>query len=275
MDVAFDTVITVDWSGGVQKSVSPCADAIWVSIARDGHQFAPLYFRSRQAVEPWLMAVFEEDLSAGRRVFCGFDFAFGYPTGFGTALTGSDDPFALWSWFETRVEDTPKANNRFELASEINKSMGGNGPFWGCPASRETPFLPAKKSQRRVQPFAETRAVETRARGAFSVWQLAYVGAVGSQVIMGLPVLERLRRHFAGQIAVWPFEQLNRPIAFVEVWPSLYANDITPRLGEHPIKDAVQMHVLTEKIAAMSQDHLARTLSVPATSEGWIFGVTR
>lgn len=273
MGLTFDTIVTVDWSGGVQKSVKPCADAIWASVARDGVQDSPLYFRSRQSVELWLMTLLEDELTAGRRVFCGFDFAFGYPAGFGQTLTGSDNPLAIWSWFERRIEDAPHSNNRFELASDINKSLGGCGPFWGCPASRETRFLPAKKSSRNNQPFAETRAVEDRARGAFSVWQLAYVGAVGSQVIMGLPVLERLRQYFADKIAVWPFEPLDRPIAFVEVWPSLFADKITPRLGEYPIKDAVQMHVLTELITAMDPDTLARTLAVPPTSEGWIFGV--
>lgn len=273
MAVTFDTIVTVDWSGGVQKSVAPCADAIWVSVMRDGHQFAPLYFRSRQAVEPWLASLISEELTANRRVFFGFDFAFGYPDGFGHALTGSHDPLAVWAWFEQRVQDFPKSNNRFELASDINRTLGGCGPFWGCPKTRATQFLSTHKSDRDTVLFAEKRAVEDRASGAFAVWQLAYPGAVGSQVIMGLPVLERLRQMFAGQIAVWPFEPLDRPIAFVEVWPSLYADKIAKRYHEYPIKDAVQMHVLTEMIGAMSAQDLAETLDVPRNGEGWIFGV--
>lgn len=269
----FDTIVTVDWSGGVEKSKSPCADAIWASVARKGIQYAPIYFRSRQAVEPWLKALIDDELTAGRRVLIGFDFAFGYPAGFGAALTKSDDPLAVWDWFENRIVDLPKSNNRFALASDINRDLGGCGPFWGCPKSQETPFLPARKSDRTIMPFSEKRTVETRAAGAFSVWQLAYVGAVGSQVMMGLPVLQRLRRSFPSKIAVWPFEPLDRPVAFVEVWPSLFAEKINARLGDHPIKDAVQMHVLTEIIATMSPDRLARTLDVPRTAEGWIFGV--
>lgn len=269
----FDTVITVDWSGGVQKSKRPCADAIWASVKHGEDHQDPIYFRSRQDVEPWLEWQIEGALIAGRRLFIGFDFAFGYPQGFGNALTGSDDPLAVWSWFEQRVEDAPKSNNRFEVASDINKSLGGVGPFWGCPASRQTPYLPAKKSARNTIPFSETRVAETRTKGAFSVWQLAYVGAVGSQVIMGLPVLERLRRAFKDQIAVWPFEPLDKPVTFVEVWPSLYNDKITLRLGEHRIKDAVQMHVLTELIADMPQAELGRLLTMPPTTEGWIFGV--
>lgn len=273
MDMTFDTVVTLDWSGGVQKSAKPCADAIWASVRRGEHHDAPQYFRSRQAVEPWLEDLIEQELSTGRRLFLGFDFAFGYPDGFGKAITGSDDPFALWAWFEQRVQDAPKSNNRFELASSINCQLGGCGPFWGCPKSKATAYLSTHKSARDTMPFAERRAVETRASGAFTLWQLAYPGAVGSQVFMGLPVLERLRQKFAGQIAVWPFEPLDRPVAIVEVWPSLFNALITPRLHEHPIKDAVQMHVLTDHIATMPATTLAQTFSVPATSEGWIFGV--
>jgi len=274
MDVRFDTIVTIDWSGGNAKGVKPSADAIWASTRRGDQHDAPRYFRSRQDVKPWLENLIEEELAANRRLFLGFDFAFGYPHGFGKTITGSDDPLALWAWFEDRVQDAAKSNNRFELASDINRQLGGCGPFWGCPKSKVSPYLSTHKSQRDTTPFAERRAVETRASGAFTLWQLAYPGAVGSQVIMGLPILERLRQKFPSQIAVWPFEPLDRPVALVEVWPSLFNSLITPRLHEHPIKDAVQMHVLTDHISQMPPAELARMLTVPSTSEGWIFGVT-
>ena len=270
--MTFDTIVTVDWSGGNAKSARPQKDAIWVSMARDGTHHAPLYFRSRQYVEPWLAALMREELNANRRAIFGFDFAFGYPAGFGEALTGSADPFAVWRWFEEHVEDAPTSNNRFELAARINRMLG-QPLFWGCPKSKASDHLSTHGRDANVLPFAEKRVVETVTPGAFTVWQLAYPGAVGSQVIMGLPVLERLRRTFPDQVSVWPFEPLDRPIAFVEVWPSLFNDRIAPRLPEHPIKDAVQVHVLTQIIAAMSPDHLARTLAVPPTPEGWIFGV--
>lgn len=272
MAVTFDTIATVDWSGGNQRLVRPCKDAIWVSLWQDGQQDPPKYFRNRQLVEIWLHDLVEAELTAGRRLCLGFDFAFGYPRGFARALTGSDDPLSIWTWFEQRIEDAPTANNRFAVASAINKSLGLPA-FWGCPKSQQTAYLSMTKRDPSVLPFAEKREVERRASGAFPVWQLAYAGAVGSQVFMGLPVLERLRARFAGQVAVWPFEPLDRPVALVEVWPSLYNNKITPRLAEHPIKDAVQMHVLTELISSMSEAELSKTLNVPATPEGWIFGV--
>lgn len=269
----FDTVVMVDWSGGNRKPAKPSADAIWASVVRQGQQFAPLYFRSRQAVEPWLSALIDAELTAGRRVMVGFDFAFGYPEGFAEILTGLPAPLALWDWYEERVEDSETANNRFDLAGQMNAMFDGIGPFWGNGLKRDIAHLPRKGRDRTIIPFDEKRAVENRAKGAFSVWQLSGVGAVGSQVIMGLPVLARLRRQFAGRVAVWPFEPLTAPVAFVEIWPSLFSAAITPRLADHRIKDAVQVHVVAEKIAAMPPAALARTLDVPANREGWIFGV--
>lgn len=274
MAVMFDTFVMVDWSGGNRKPAKPSADAIWVSVVRQGAKLPPLYFRSRQAVEPWLCALIDAELTAARRIMIGFDFAFGYPAGFAETITGSPAPVALWDWYEARVEDTETANNRFDLAGQINAMFRGTGPFWGNGLKRDIPHLPRKGRDRTQMPFNEKRAVEKQAKGAFSVWQLSGAGAVGSQVIMGLPVLARLRRHFAGRVAVWPFEPLDAPVAFVEIWPSLFNDAIAPRLAEHPIKDAVQVRVVSEQIAAMSPAALARKLDVPATSEGWIFGVS-
>jgi molybdopterin molybdotransferase len=87
--------------------------------------------------------------------------------------------------------------------------------------------------------------------------------------MMGLPVLARLRRRFAGQIAVWPFEPLDPPIALVEIWPSLYA-DAAP---EGMIRDAHQVRSLAARLAGMPASELAAALSVHSPEEGWIFGV--
>lgn len=273
MGVTFDTIITVDWSGGNQKSVKPCADAIWVSVHRDGRQDPPVYFRNRQLVESWLILVLTEERTAGRRVFVGFDFAFGYPDGFAHAVTGDPDPLALWQWYDEHIIDTPTTNNRFDIAGTLNARFDGIGPFWGNGLKRDVADLPRKGNDRTCTAYPERRAVEHKATGAFSVWQMSGAGAVGSQVMMGLPVLHRLRQHFKDQVAVWPFEAIDAPIVFVEVWPSLYADAVRANHHIHPIKDAVQVHVLTDTIASMSPDNLARTLDVPVTSEGWIFGV--
>ncbi len=268
MTAHFDTFVMVDWSGGNQGAAKPQADAIWACIARCGVVEDAVYLRNRQLAEAWLMDVIRAERAAGRRVLLGFDFPFGYPAGFGAALTGSDDPFALWDWFEARVEDEPRANNRFDLAGEINQRFGGKGPFWGNALKRDIAGLPRTKVGYN-SPFAARREAEARATGAFTLWQMSGVGSVGGQAMMGLPVLARLRRHFAPDVSVWPFEPLDAPIALVEVWPSLTVGPA----AEGWIKDQWQVHDLARQFAALAPARLAQMLDVPANPEGWIFGL--
>ncbi|NNE51966.1 MAG: molybdopterin molybdenumtransferase MoeA [Sulfitobacter sp.] len=257
----------VDWSGGNDRGPRPVKDAIWAAVHREGQAEKPVYLRNRQVAETWLMALFEEEMAAGRRVMSGFDFPFGYPAGFARALTGSDDPLTVWDWFEERIEDSPKGNNRADLAGLINQTLGkGRGPFWFNPLKAEVAGLARTKADHH-NPFPEKRQSELRARGAFTCWQMGGAGAVGSQVFMGLPVLARLRRQF--DVAVWPFEPLEAPIAFVEIWPSLTVKG-APREG---IKDAWQVREVVRQVAGLPHAELAEILSVEAPEEGWIFGL--
>ncbi|SFR33108.1 molybdopterin-binding protein [Litoreibacter janthinus] len=260
----FDTHIAVDWSGGNDRGATPKADAIWACVAGED----PVYLRNRQVAEDWLSARLEAE--AGRRVCIGFDFPFGYPEGFAKHLTGTDDALALWDWFEARVEDAPKTNNRFDLAGEINASLPDIGPFWFNSLKRDIPHLPRKGRDRTYQGFAERRAVETRAKGSFTCWQMAGAGSVGSQVMMGLPVLARLRRRFDAK--VWPFEPLDGAVGLVEIWPSLLAKSFP----SDEIKDAGQVRAVANAMAVMDADGtLSQALSAGegTGAEGWILGV--
>ncbi len=269
----FDTFLMVDWSGGNDRGATPKKDAIWACTARGGVADAPVYMRNRQVAEDWITDVLRREAQAGRRVLAGFDFAFGYPAGFGKTLTGTDDPFAIWDWFAERVEDDPKSNNRFDLAGEINAKFPGTGPFWGNGLQRDIPHLPRKGLAREDHGMTEKRAAEAQTKGAFPVWQLSGAGAVGSQVIMGLPMLARLRRTFGDQLTTWPFEPLTTPIALVEIWPSLIAKTIAASQPSGQIKDAHQVQVLAETLSAMPPEKLARLLDVPSNTEGWILGL--
>ncbi|MEX0348801.1 MAG: gephyrin-like molybdotransferase Glp [Paracoccaceae bacterium] len=258
----------VDWSGGNDTGSKPRKDAIWACVARAGSCEAPIYLRNRGLAEEWLGDLIEAELTAGRRLMLGFDFPFGYPAGFAQEITGTDDPLVLWDWFEEQIEDAPDRNNRFDLAGQINRRFGGTGPFWGNGLKRDIDGLPRNKRGYR-NPFPDRRAVEHLAKGSFTCWQMSGVGAVGSQVMMGLPVLARLRRRFPGQIAAWPFEALDKQVAFVEIWPSL-------TLGAGPadrIKDAWQVKKVARIIMALPAGELVRQLSVEAPQEGWILGV--
>ncbi|WP_342078033.1 gephyrin-like molybdotransferase Glp [Yoonia sp. SS1-5] len=267
----FDTFLIVDWSGGNDRGLAPKKDAIWAGVARKGKAEEPVYLRNRQVAEEWITAFLSDERKAKRRVMAGFDFAFGYPAGFGKVLTGSDDPFAIWDWFADRVEDSPKANNRFDLAGEINAMFPGAGPFWGNGLKRDIKRLPRKGNSRRGHGMPEKRAAEEMAKGAFPVWQLAGAGAVGSQVIMGLPMLSRLRKAF--DAFVWPFEPLSGDIALVEVWPSLLSKVIAVTQPDDRIKDAHQVFTLAQALSALSPAELQNLLDVPITAEGSILGL--
>jgi molybdopterin molybdotransferase len=143
---AFDTILMVDWSGGNDRGARPVKDAIWACVAREGRAEEPEYLRNRQVAEAWIGALFDRERAAGRRVLAGFDFPFGYPAGFAEALTGQVSPLALWDWFEERIEDAPKSNNRFDVAGRINRQFGGKGPFWANGLSRDIDGLPRRKA---------------------------------------------------------------------------------------------------------------------------------
>ncbi len=267
--IVFDRVMIVDWSAGNQSPVRPVKDAIWLGEA--GRK--PAYLRNRALAEAALHARIRQTLEADQNALIGFDFPFGYPDGFLQAVTGGDDPLALWDWLEARIEDAPKTNNRFDVAAAMNRSLvQGLGPFWGNGLRREIPGLGKTKAGYQ-NPFPDRRKCELQAKGAFTCWQLAGAGAVGSQVLMGLPVLARLRRAFPDQIAVWPFEPLDRPIAFVEIWPSLIDPAVKAATGPQGIRDAVQVTLLAKALAGIPSNVLTSLLDVNAPVEGWIAGL--
>lgn len=266
-----DTVLMVDWSGGADRGPRPKKDAIWAARATAEGVAPPVYLRSRRVAEDWIAARLAEEIAAGRRVLAGFDFPFGYPEGFARAVTGQDDPFALWARLETEIEDGPRTSNRFEAAGRLNAQLPGTGPFWGNGLKADVPHLPRKGRARAGHGLPEWRAAERAARGAFSCWQLAGAGSVGSQALTGIPVLARLRRRFGA--CAWPFEALAGPVALVEVWPSLVAPAIAAGTREGEIRDAAQVRLLAGAVAALAPADLAAMLDVAAPEEGWILGL--
>ena len=268
--MTFDAVLMVDWSGGNDRGSQPKKDAIWSCLARGGVAEEPVYHRNRQVAEAAIVATLEAERAAGRRVLAGFDLCFAFPKGFATRLIGSEDTLALWDWFEARVEDAPKANNRFDLAGEINRMFPGVGPFWfNGLKDRDIRDLPRKGRERAEHGLPENRRVEEVAKGAFSPWQVGGAGAVGGQVIMGLPMLARLRRHFADDLAVWPFEAADRGIVLAEAYFSMLPDP----LDGHAIKDAAQVALYAARYSALDAGGWAELLDHPPDPEGWVLGL--
>jgi len=190
----FDTIAIVDWSAGKRAPARPSKDAIWIGVVQQGQELEPVYIRSRIDAEAWLTAFIDAEAEAGRRALIGFDFPFGYPRRFVRHVTGSDDPLVFWDWLEARITDSEAGeNNRFDVASEINRLFDGLGPFWGKPAEDHWPDVPYRKAGIAYDICAERRACDVAAKAASSCFQLFFNPTVGSQALMGLPMLARLR----------------------------------------------------------------------------------
>ena len=261
----------MDWSSGNDTGPRPRKDAIWAGVSRKGSEEAPVYLRNRSVAFDWLAALIADETAAARRLIIGFDFPFGYPEGFAREITGSNDPLGLWDYYAGALEDAPRMNNRFELAGRLNARLPGVGPFWFNGLARDVPHLPRRKHERSGHGQRERRRAEELARGSFTCWQMGGAGAVGGQVMTGMATLARLRARFSGKIAVWPFEPLDRPVSFVEIWPSLIRKAVAA--SGDPIKDRAQVRLTARALAQLPFETLAEMLAVEAPEEGWILGL--
>lgn len=224
----------------------------------------------------------------------GFDFPYGYPTGFAAALGLTDTPQWLGVWREiaSRIVDRDhNSNNRFEVAGDLNRRIsGGCYPFWGCPPPR---CESATMSRTKGGPghLAEKRLTDVG--NMQPIWKLYGNGSVGSQALLGIPHLTALRndRVLSPASRVWPFETgfgalPSRPkrdylIVHAEIYPSLLP--IQPTAGE--VKDAVQVGTMAAHFAALDDaGELSTLFAGPAhltpedrerveIEEGWTLGV--
>ena len=291
----FDTHIIVDWSARSKPSPArPTRDSIWWCAAADGVAGNPKYARTRHEAIDRLAAFLAAELDANRRTLVGFDFPFGYPAGVARDLTGRASAFALWDWLDDRVEDArDNGNNRYEVAQTINRIYPGVGPCWGRPASWPYPDVPTRKSARTRQDAhpPERRIADHYAKGAKTVWQLAYAGSVGSQVLLGLPALKRLvgDPRIKGQAVIWPLETRlsapNAPVVIAEIYPSLLKPEIRQRRKQGEILDAAQVRVNADVFARLDKRCRLAPLfggdmklpekkrRIVETEEAWILGL--
>jgi precorrin-8X/cobalt-precorrin-8 methylmutase len=284
----FDRVVVVDWSANSAPKLG--RDSIWIAQLDLAGIGSITNLPTRQLAEAFLCRLFETDPTLTRLV--GVDFSLGYPAGTATALGVDGPPWsAMWSLLaENIVDDDRNANNRFEVAAEFNRRLTGTAsPFWGCPPSSAGSHLTTTKPPD-AAPLAPFRATEEllRARGRrpFSSWQLFGAGAVGSQSLLGIPVLERLRTRFSERVDVWPFTTGLLPpaldegaIVAAEVWPSMR------ELGDHgeKVRDAAQVSATANWLAdtdaagglgALFSPPLPRAVErIAVAEEGWVFGV--
>ncbi len=287
----FDRILIVDWSGAGQPVTGK--NSLWACLARrEGDRVVIDWnenFSTRHAFMQRLDAVVGAAVVEGQRLLCGFDFAFGYPTGTAERLTGSADWRALWRKIADEIEDAPdNRNNRFELASRWNAThFAGEPRFWGRPHQHTYADLSDKKPPAPTNAPLAFRRSEHFAEGAKSVWQLTYNGSVGSQTLLGIACLSRFldESGHGENVAVWPFETgfagtFEKPVVLAEIYPSLFA---LPEGDE--IKDALQVGTVAEAFAQFDVDGRLGTLldrpavltddevAVSIAEEGWVLGI--
>ncbi|MEM8792847.1 MAG: hypothetical protein AAGE80_14600 [Pseudomonadota bacterium] len=286
----FDSYLIVDWSAA--STPKRGADSIWWALARrEGGLQAIGNPTTRAEAVDILTHLIATEADTGHRTLVGFDFPFGYPAGFAARVTGKASALAFWDWLSDEIMDAPdNANNRFEIAEKLNMLFEGPGPFWGRPSSLAT-SVPEKKVGISYDQVAERRIVELRQKSAQPTWKLFTTGSVGSQVLLGLPALNRLRRdrRLSGRVAVWPFETglaaPEAPVTLAEIYPSLLDKDVARRRVSDEVKDRAQVRVNAAAFAALdAQDGLEVLFTGAAdfttaerdmveTEEAWILGV--
>jgi len=295
----FDRYLIVDWSAANQPKTGK--DSIWLCefVPADGMDLKknlynpPTRHEAMQIVE----AVFNRSIKESERLFAGFDFGFGLPRGAAEVIGGEPTWQSLWSSLERLIEDDEQnKSNRFRVAGELNARFAHiDGPFWGRPAQQQVDLLDRKKPLSAYgDALPERRYCEQSIPRAKSNWQLLGAGSVGSQTLIGIAYLEKLRQksQFMQALKVWPYETSfaddlpDEPgITIAEVYPSAftisdYYTDKTTTL------DAAQVSTLAHGFAMLDQHGEFRTLldkpdslvgeelSCVLQQEGWIVGVS-
>ena len=274
-----DRIAVLDWSAA--RGARTGKDSIWLAQASaTGVTAANL--PTRTAAEGALAALVADALARGERLLIGADFAFGFPSGFAATLTGQARALAVWDWLAARVAETPGHGSTYRIvAAQMNGVFPGDGPFWGNGEKVQTPGLPRLKPA--LPPgLSDHRATDLAARapGGGSpkpVWQLAGAGAVGAQVLTGLPVLARLRAAHPGRVVAWPLEPWDdAPVVLAEVYPSILAPEVRDTVAAtQMVPDEAQVRLLATALWRLSQDGtLGDLMAAPpeAEEEGWILG---
>jgi precorrin-8X/cobalt-precorrin-8 methylmutase len=308
----FDAYVMVDWSAAnTPGPIAGSPNGIWIAVAEEAREPTVVPQPTRHAAADTLTAELLRLVEAGRRVLVGFDFTYGYPRGTAAAL-GLDATIppwrAMWEHLAATItDDACNRSNRFDAATRLNarvRASAGPGPFWGLPAGRTSagPLLPTKPvfpfPTSSGLPLAEWRAVERSLRAAGhrpkSAWQLYGAGSVGSQALVGIPHLARVRFHpgLVEVSAVWPFEtgfvedptalgdELGPAVVHAEVYPSL----LTPAEDLHPVADARQVLALVGACREMDRKAMLGAAFAPGgkcpadraaaeTEEGWVLSV--
>lgn len=231
----------------------------------------------------------------GRRIFLGFDFPLGFPTGFARRLVG---PTANWRAVWTAVDDAvvdgeDNNNNLYAAGAALNTRAGMSpGPFWGCPPDEDfgsvRPTRPHTFAGLPEYRIAEQR-LATRGVSTPTAWHLHGELAAGGRALLGMPLVRLLaeRSGLAKRVRLWPFETgvtdtptrgSDDAVVVGEIWPWSY--ELDPRA--HPLPDAARAISTAHHLAELDRDRHLGALFAPnirdddllvvEREEGWILG---
>lgn len=260
----FDRIAVLDWSAAGKPVTGE--NSIWLAVWENG-EITTRNIPTRAEAEATLVDLMAQE----GRLFIGADFVFGAPKVLAHALTGQASALALWDWLAERVTDTDQNRTNYrDVAALINRQFPGEGPFWGNGTRTDVPGLPRTRPE--LPPGLERyREAELAGREGGAVpkplWQLAGIGAVGAQSLIGQAMLSRLRAKGA---TVWPYEPLGR-VVLSEVYLSFLAAEVAA--DPAPVKDEAQVRLLATALGHLSEaDWAALMPSRDAAEEGWILG---
>jgi hypothetical protein len=289
----FDGYLMVDWCAANEPKKG--SNSVWYCFYdRRDDAWKAENPESRKEATDKIASILHETTKHEKAVLVGFDFPFGYPAGFSSALGwhGRSPWRALWNELkEAIIDDDENRNNRFEVAASFNRRISGQPfPFWGCPETMTSQWISKKKERPHL---AELRLTDQRAKGAQPVWKLFGQGCVGSQALVGIPCVARLRDDvtLGPRSAVWPFETglIQLPprterkwlILCAEIFPAMFKAAV----GHGESKDEAQVRDLVQRLKVEDESGgLGEWFAGPndlsendkrkiVSEEGWILGV--
>jgi hypothetical protein len=292
----FNAYVMIDWSASSKPKTG--SDSIWIGVLKRDVRFQFIFESfnppTRAEAEKRLGLVLDDLKKRSERVLLGVDFTLGFPRGTGRVLKLKDPQWTgLWAFLSANVVDkADNTNNRFAVASKMNRLMTDEArPFWGSPPKDVQRWLSSTKpAEHGLDLPPLLRHAEVATPGSKPIWQIFGNGTVGSQAIVGIPAMARLKAGRNGAVKIWPFEtgwktlgesDLDGVEVLVgEVYPSLVKPDPLP--GE--VKDLAQVRALCHHFYRLDEaGRLAGAFAPPKgvaadtvldveTEEGWILG---
>lgn len=276
---AFDCFVGIDWSGNKQ----PWQKGLKVAIAHPGRtaprlQECPGQKRgwSRTDAIRWI-----EDQFPDKRALIGLDFAFGFPP---VTLSGN----AVLDW------------DYVERLCQLHPNFYG-GAFFRPPNCEHShlinsPWLPKLRYSADDLRLTDRVAMKTVGARPQSVFNAVGPAQVGPSSISGMRALRSLQERCGVRIAIWPFDEADRPgSVIVEIFPRYYPllKRRNPRLVDRDNLNSALAAFDSEEVelAPKSEDEGDALLSAAALrylshqdslfqlpdpsvrSQGWIFGV--